>query len=102
MNDLNNAFNDFGSQLYAELMNTMPVDTGNMINHTYMRVNEDTIQIVISGPTSKGYDYAYDVNENQQRSAKEERNYHYVQRCINRALQIVAQKYGGVINGKIQ
>lgn len=102
MNTLDNAFNDFGSQLYAELVNTMPVDTGNMINHTFMRVSDDEIQIVITAPTSKGYDYAYDVNENRQRGEKEKRNYHYVQRCIERAMQIISQKYGGVINGKIQ
>lgn len=97
----NDILYDLAMQLYAELLTTMPVDTGNMINHTMIQFNEDEIKIIISAPTKRGYNYAYDVNYNKQRGKKEKRNFQYVERCINRATKIVAQRYGGEVNGVI-
>ena len=98
MDELDNIINDFATQLFALLVNIMPVDTGNMVSHTKIINKGDSIDIVITAPTAKGVDYASFVNENPQRTAKEQKNFHYVQKCIEQTARIIALKYGGKTN----
>ena len=90
----------FYYNLYAVLIPTCPVRTGNMQRHIQMEVQPDYIYVKIEAPNEKtGFDYALAVNEglaakaqNRERSTKEERNYHWVQRALEQAGKLTAEK----------
>lgn len=75
-------------ELFTTLIANMPKDTRNMVISSKLMGVIDTgthWKIIITGPmtTESGkYDYAHDVNYNRKRSAKEIRNYKYVERFI--------------------
>jgi hypothetical protein len=83
--------------LYTTLLANCPVDTRNMLNHIELHDHGDHYEIVITAPrtSSSGfYDYARDVNYNQQRGPKEQRNYQWVERTIRQ----VSETIGGTVN----
>lgn len=97
----------FYSTLYVILLTTCPYDTGNMLRHITLSEYPDYLYVKIEAPkitwtsetTGKYYDYALSVNEglaakaqNRPRSEKEERNYHWVQRALEQAAQLNAEK----------
>ena len=88
----------FYSNLYAILLPTCPYDTGNMLRHITFSEYPDYLYVKIEAPHKKG-DYALSVNEglaakaqNRQMSDKEARNYHWVQRALEQAAQLTAEK----------
>lgn len=93
---------DFHKVLFTTLLSNMPTDTLNMMTQTNLLQTRDVgthWKITITGPMATNpknqgrnlnYDYAYDVNYNQQRGVKEIRNYKYVERNI----QQVAHLFG--------
>lgn len=79
---------DFYYVLYTTLLTLSPRDTGNMVSHITLTDMGDEWLIQISGPltTASGfYDYAKAVNYNPQRTAKEAKNYKWVERAIQQA-----------------
>ena len=89
----------FYYNLLQVLYPTCPYDTGNMLSHISLEETPEYFIIKINAPTAKGYDYAEAVNEGlcaefqgRPRSAKEERNYHWVQRAVEQAARLVAEK----------
>lgn len=94
----------FYSNLYAILLPTCPYYSGNMKNHIEFIEEPDYLYVKIEAPvdnekTGKHYDYALSVNEglaakaqNRQMSEKEQRNYHWVQRALEQAAQLTAEK----------
>lgn len=85
---------------YSMIVSDTPVDTRNLLNNTKFELGQNEATITISAPkiTNKGAtDYAPYVNYNRQRSFKERKNYHYVERNLVQAVTIVAEKYGGVV-----
>ena len=77
---------------------TCPYDTGNMLSHISLTETPEEFIIKINAPTARGYDYARAVNEglaakyyNRPRTAKEERNYHWVQRAVEQAARLTAE-----------
>ena len=97
----------FYSNLYAILLPTCPYDTGNMSRHITFKEYPDYLYVKIEAPKltwfsetkGKYYDYALAVNEglaakaqNRQMSEKEQRNYHWVQRALEQAAQLTAEK----------
>jgi hypothetical protein len=90
----------FYYNLYAVLIPTCPVNTGNMQRHIQMDVQPDYIYVKIEAPNEKtGYDYALAVNEglaataqNREMSEKESRNYHWVQRALEQAAELTAER----------
>lgn len=91
--------------LFTTLLANMPKDTRNMMTQTRMIGTSDIgthWKITITAPYAthidtlgKAGDYAYEVNYNPRRSAKEVRNYKYVERNIKQ----VAHLFGlGVSN----
>lgn len=104
----------FYINLWTILLALIPIDTGNMITHTSLEDYGEWWKLIISGPLPNGEDYARAVNEGlnakmqgRQRSAKEEKNYHFVQRAIEQAAQLSNMNIayyegdGGGINGTI-
>jgi hypothetical protein len=86
--------------LFSNILAQMPKDTRNMLNNTRMDDYGDYFIIKISGPkeTSKGfYDYAKAVNYNKQRTAKETRNYMWVERTVKQ----VTNSIGGSVKYEI-
>lgn len=94
----------FMRNVFSTLLANMPKDTRNMMTQSRMIGVSDTgthYKIIITGPhatyprNNNGAvgDYAYDVNYNKRRSAKEQRNYMYVERNIRQ----VAKVFGMVI-----
>ena len=86
--------------VFSLIASATPVDTRNLLNNTTYTINGDKAEIVISGPkiTKQGMtDYAHYVNYNRRRTAKEQRNYHYVENNIIQAVRIFADKVGGEI-----
>lgn len=82
--------------LFTELLARSPKDTRNMVNNITVADMGDFWKVTISGPsmTSQGfYDYAMAVNYNQQRTAKEARNYKWIERTIRQ----VAEAMGGTV-----
>lgn len=104
----------FYINLWTVLLAKIPIDTGNMITHTELQDYGNWWKLIISGPLKDGDDYARAVNEGlnakfneRAMTAKEERNYHFVQTSIEQAAQLSDMniKYyeanGGGINGTI-
>jgi hypothetical protein len=80
--------------LYTTLLANCPVDTGNMITNIRQEDMGDYYVITISAPkkTKTGdYNYAKDVNYNKQRSAKEVRNFKWVERTIQQVSEIIGE-----------
>lgn len=79
--------------LYTTLLANCPVDTGNMVANIVLEDYGDYYKITVSGPSelSSGefYDYAQAVNYNQKRSAKEARNYEWIERTIKQVTEII-------------
>ncbi len=74
----------FYKELFVTLLANMPKDTRNMMTQSKLMGIIDTgthWKIVITGPKGD-IDYAPFVNYNRRRSAKEIRNYKYVERNI--------------------
>lgn len=93
----------FYNNLYAILLPTCPYDTGNMARHIKFTETPNYLSVVIEAPVYKSgalqYDYALAVNEGlaakaqgRNRTAKEEINYHWVQRALQQAAQLTAEK----------
>ena len=90
----------FYANLYVILLPTCPVRTGNMRNHIEFKETPEYLYVKIEAPIEKtGYDYALAVNEglaakeqNRNRTSKEEINYHWVQRALQQAAQLTAEK----------
>lgn len=92
----------FYYNLLAILYPTCPYDTGNMLSHIKLEETPEYFKITINAPkeSKRGhYDYARSVNEGlcaknqgRTRSAKEERNYHWIQRACKQAAQLTAEK----------
>ena len=87
----------FYYNLLQVLYPTCPYDTGNMVSHISLEETPQEFIIKINAPTAKGFDYAIAVNEGlaakaqgRSRSAKEQRNYHWVQRAVKQAAQLTA------------
>ena len=78
-----------------------PVDTRNLLNHTTMKIygNKATIEITAPKVTKNGADdYAQYVNNiPTYKSGKPNKNYHYVERAILQACEIIASRIGAVI-----
>ena len=84
---------------FSLIATATPVDTRNLLNNTTYSINGNKAKIVISAPkaTKDGMtNYATYVNYNPQRSAKERKNYHYVENSLIQACKIFADKVGGV------
>ena len=82
---------DYYYTLYQALKANTPIDTGNMLSHITLEDYGDYWKIIISGPDERNnYDYAYDVNYNRQRSAKEAKNYKWVERTIRQVSEAIA------------
>ena len=77
--------------LYTTLKANTPIDTGNMYTNITLDDMGDHWKITVSGPTKSGYDYAKDVNYNRQRSAKEQRNFMWVERTIKQVSEIIGE-----------
>jgi hypothetical protein len=77
--------------LYTTLKANTPIDTGNMYNNITLEDMGEYWKINISGPMASGYDYAKDVNYNKQRSAKEIRNFKWVERTIQQVSEIIGE-----------
>lgn len=91
---------EFMDLAYSMIISDTPVDTRNLLNNTRFVIFGNEAQITIEAPkyTAKGEDdYAPYVNYNKQRTAKEKKNYHYVERNLVQACKIIAEKYGGVV-----
>lgn len=91
---------EFMNLAFSLIVSDTPVDTRNLLNNTRFEINGNTATIIISAPksTKKGMiDYAPYVNYNKQRSFKERKNYHYVERNLVQSAQIIAEKYGGMV-----
>lgn len=95
----------FYGNLIQVLRQQCPFRTGNMLNHITYEQTPDYYAITIEAPVfdkakkSVVYDYSQAVNEglaakaqNRARSAKEERNYHWVQRSCKQAASLTAEK----------
>lgn len=85
---------------YTMILVDTPVDTRNLLNNTTFEIKGNEATIIISAPksTNKGtINYAPYVNYNKQRSRKERKNYHYVERNLIQAGKIIAERYGGVL-----
>jgi len=84
---------EFYYLLYTTLLANCPVDTKNMVTHITLEDAGDYWKISISGPSeseARGYyDYAKAVNYNLQRTAKEARNYEWIERTIKQVSEIV-------------
>lgn len=94
----NDILMEYMNLAFSMILADTPVDTRNLLNNTKFEINGNEATIIISAPkvTKKGLsDYAPFVNYNRQRSFKERKNYHYVERNLIQACQIVAEKYGG-------
>lgn len=90
----------FTQLVFSLITASTPVDTRNLLNNTTYTINGNKAEIVISAPllTANGMDnYATYVNYNRQRTAKERKNYHYVENNIIQACKIFADKVGGEI-----
>lgn len=90
----------FTQLVFSLIAASTPVDTHNLLNNTTYKINGNRAEIVISAPleTANGMDnYATYVNYNRQRTAKEKKNYHYVENNIIEACKIFANKVGGEI-----
>ena len=91
---------EFMDLAFSLIINDTPKDTHNLENNTTFIIFGNDAQITISAPkeTKKGItNYAPYVNYNRQRSAKEKKNYHYVERNLVQAAEIIAKRYGGVV-----
>ena len=79
--------------LYTTLLANCPVDSGNMAANITLEDYGDYWLIKIAGPQELKdggfHDYARDVNYNLQRTAKEARNYEWVERTIKQVSQII-------------
>ena len=89
--------------LYTALLARAPKDTRNMVTHITLEDFGDHWLIKISGPMSSyrdkktgkprksnlSYDYARDVNYNRQRSAKEVRNYKWIEATIKQVAKVI-------------
>lgn len=79
--------------LVTALMANCPKDTRNMVSHITLEDYGDYWKITISGPkTNKDgsfYDYAKAVNYNQQRTAKEARNYMWIEKTIAQVSKVM-------------
>lgn len=97
---MDNMLFEFMNLAFSLIISDTPVDTRNLLNNTRFEINGNEATIIVSAPkaTKKGYDnYAPYVNYNKQRSFKERKNYHYVERNLVQAAQIIAERYGGVV-----
>lgn len=78
-----------------------PVDTRNLLNNTTMKMygNKAIIEITAPKVTANGKDdYAQYVNYLPTTiSGKANKNYHYVERAILQACEIIASRVGGVV-----
>ena len=78
-----------------------PVDTRNLLNNTTMKIygNKTIIEITAPKVTNKGNDdYAQYVNYRPNfKSGKPNPNYHYVERAILQACNIIASRIGAEI-----
>jgi hypothetical protein len=83
------ASRDFYYTLYKTLLANTPVDTGNMLSHITLEDYGEYWKITISGPKGN-YDYAQDVNYNPQRTAKERKNYKWVERTVRQVSETIA------------
>ena len=91
---------DFYKVLFTTLLANMPKDTRNMMTQSNLIGTQDNgshWKITITGPMAthiKGGvgDYAYSVNYNNRRSAKEIRNYKYVERNIQQVAHVFGYK----------
>ena len=79
---------------FSILVASTPVDTRNLLNHTVYEIGNGYATITISAPSKYG-DYAYYVNYNRRRGAKEVKNYHYVENSLKQAANIIASSTGG-------
>jgi len=86
-------FEQFYYLLYTTLLANCPVDSGNMLSNIVLEDFGDYWKIIISGPqelnSGEFHDYARDVNYNQQRTAKEARNYMWIERTIKQVAEIM-------------
>lgn len=91
--------------IYSILVNSTPVDTRNLLNHTIFTFDGKTAEISISAPKiTKGEmtDYYKYVNDYESlRNGKPNPNYHYVQKAIIQACKIFAERVGGVIQNEL-
>jgi len=79
--------------LYTTLLANCPVDSGNMVANITLEDFGDYWKISISGPQYNNsgdfHDYARDVNYNLQRTAKEARNFEWIERTIRQVSEIM-------------
>ena len=91
------------NMVYTMIASTTPVDTRNLLNHTSMysslQGNECTIEIYAPKVTKKGNDdYAQYVNYCPKlRGGKTNKNYHYIEKAIIQACNIIAEGIGAVV-----
>lgn len=91
---------EFMDLAFSMILSSTPVDTENLKNNTRFVIFGNEAQITIEAPkyTDKDVeDYAPYVNYNKRRTAKEKKNYHYVEKNLVQACEIIAEKYGGVV-----
>lgn len=94
--------------LFTTLLANMPEDTKNTKTQTRMIGTSDIgthYKITISGPyatrvgtTKFEGNYAYEVNYNKRRSAKEIRNYKYVERNIKQVAYLFGMDVSGIVD----
>lgn len=97
---MDNMLFEFMNLAFSLIVSDTPVDTRNLLNNTRFEINGNEATIIVSAPksTPKGMiNYAPYVNYNKQRSFKERKNYHYVERNLVQAASIIAERYGGVV-----
>lgn len=87
--------------IFSMITANTPVDTRNLLNHTTMSLygNKATIEITAPKVTANGKDdYAQYVNYlPTTRGGNANKNYHYIERAILQACEIVASRVGGVV-----
>lgn len=88
------AMESFANQLYASLVGSSPVDTGNMKGKiTITKWGPDEWEIVVS----PGVPYAFWVNA-RKHGPKQQFNYLWINRVVKNVAKSVSEIYGGSID----
>ena len=89
----------FYANFYQTLLPLTPYRTGNMLSGIKFSLGDDFIGVSIEAVNEDGYDYVVSVNEalnakedNRPLSKKERKNYHFIQRSIDQASHLTAEK----------
>lgn len=84
--------------LLSILAQNTPKDTRNLVSSMMVEYTDDYVKITISGPTNRNYNYAQAVNDaraatyfHRGMSEKEARNFHFVERSIEQAKQLMGE-----------